>query len=102
MSKLQALLQQGENNAVEFKSANVSSDGLAREIVAFANTSGGSILIGVEDDGKITGIANPPQMEEWVANICRQNIVPPIQVAINIEKEGILDMFKEKNTKCKA
>ena len=60
MSKLQILLQQGENNAVEFKSAGVSPDGLAKEIVAFANTLGGSILMGVEDDGTISGEALSP------------------------------------------
>ena len=85
MTKLKILLQQGENNAVEFKSAGVSVDGLAKEIVAFANTLGGSILIGVEDDGFISGVNNAPQVEEWVTNICRQNVIPPIQVTINIE-----------------
>ena len=86
VSKVQILLQQGENNGVEFKSATVSPDGLAKEIVAFANSFGGSILIGVEDDGTITGVNNATQVEEWVTNICRQNVVPPIQTTINIEK----------------
>ena len=58
---------------------------MAKEIVAFANSFGGSILIGVEDDGTITGVNNP-QVEEWVTNICRQNVVPPIQTIISIEK----------------
>jgi ATP-dependent DNA helicase RecG len=49
MSKLKILLEQGENEAVEFKSASVSSESLAKEIIAFANTQGGSILIGVEE-----------------------------------------------------
>lgn len=93
MSKLQILLQQGENNAIEFKSANVSPDGLAKEIVAFANTLGGSILIGVEDNGSISGVNNITQVEEWVTNICRQNIIPPIQVEISIEKKDNLDVL---------
>lgn len=93
MSKLQILLQQGENNAVEFKSAGVSPDGLAKEIVAFANTLGGSILMGVEDDGTISGINNNIQVEEWVTNICRQNIIPPIQVVMQIEKENNLEVL---------
>ena len=72
MSIIKSLLQQGENNGIEFKSANVSADGLAKEIVAFANTLGGSILIGVEDDRTITGVRDVAHVEEWVANICRQ------------------------------
>jgi ATP-dependent DNA helicase RecG len=85
-SKVQTLLQQGENNAVEFKSEGISPDGLAKEIVSFANTLGGSILIGVEDDGIISGVNDSATMEEWVANICRQNIIPAIQVSIEVEK----------------
>ena len=85
-SKVQILLQQGENNAVEFKSEDISSDGLAKEIVSFANTLGGSILIGVEDDGTLSGVKDSATVEERVANICRQNIIPSIQVTIEIEK----------------
>ena len=38
MPHLAALILQGENNAVEFKSAAVTADSIAKEIVAFANT----------------------------------------------------------------
>jgi len=52
---LNSLIEQGENSSVEFKSSAVRPEGLAREIVAFSNGSGGTILIGVEDNGQITG-----------------------------------------------
>jgi ATP-dependent DNA helicase RecG len=93
MQNIQSLINQGENNAVEFNSAAVTSDSLAKEIVSFANTLGGSILIGVEDDGTITGITNAPQIEEWVANICRNNVVPPLNTTTTIEKVGHLDIL---------
>ncbi|MEN9610055.1 MAG: hypothetical protein RLZZ628_869 [Bacteroidota bacterium] len=86
MSKIKILLEQGENEAVEFKAAAVSSESIAKEIVAFANTQGGSILIGIEDNGMISGVGNPAALEEWVANICRQNVNPAIQVKIQSEK----------------
>jgi ATP-dependent DNA helicase RecG len=86
MSKIKILLEQGENQAVEFKAASISSESLAKEIVAFANTQGGSILIGVEDNGMISGVGNPAALEEWVTNICRQNVIPAIQVMIQTEK----------------
>jgi len=54
---IQALIKQGENAQVEFKSASIRPESAAREMVAFANTLGGSLLIGVEDDGTVTGIA---------------------------------------------
>lgn len=46
---LEAIAQAGEGYQVEFK-RNVNSD-ISREIVAFANSSGGRIIIGIEDDG---------------------------------------------------
>jgi ATP-dependent DNA helicase RecG len=99
IDKITELLLQGENNAVEFKSESISPDSLAKEIVAFANTQGGSILIGVEDDKTISGIQKNDNVEEWIANICRQNIVPPIQVVteiINIQGANIAHVIVPK------
>ena len=93
MPHLAALLLQGENNAVEFKSTAVTADSIAKEIVAFANTLGGSILIGVEDNGHVSGVNNPSQVEEWVTNICRQNVIPPLQVLIHVEKQDDLSVI---------
>ena len=77
IEQIKQLIEQGENSAVEFKSSEVRPESLAREIVAFANSSGGTILIGVEDSGKITGV-DQLQTEIWVANIVRNNVIPAI------------------------
>jgi ATP-dependent DNA helicase RecG len=63
---LTALIAQGENHALEFKSAQVHPDSLARELVALANTHGGVILLGVEDSGEIAGLPTDKNYEEWV------------------------------------
>ena len=73
---IQSLIEQGENSSIEFKSSAVRPEGLAREIVAFSNSSGGTILIGVEDNGQITGIKERENLEEWVANVARNNVIP--------------------------
>jgi len=52
--ELHAIQQSGEGHKVEFK-RNINSD-LAKELVAFANSSGGRVFIGIEDDGIISGI----------------------------------------------
>ena len=62
---------------MEFKNSEVRPESLAREIVSFANSSGGTILIGVEDRGKITGV-DQLQTEKWIANIVRNNVIPAI------------------------
>ena len=77
IEQIEQLIEQGENSAVEFKSSEVRPESLAREIVAFANSSGGTVLIGVEDSGKITGV-DQHQTETWVANIVRNNVIPAI------------------------
>ncbi len=47
--KIKEIISQGENRRVDFKSGSVRADSLAVEMSAFANTSGGIILVGVED-----------------------------------------------------
>ena len=48
------ILQEGEGQFVEFKEKPDNS--LVKEIVAFANASGGKIILGVDDSGEIKGI----------------------------------------------
>lgn len=79
-AELQALIQQGENIAVEFKAMPVRPETVAREIVAFANGAGGSLLLGVSDDGTVIGIDTPERTEEWVMNIARTLVSPAIAV----------------------
>ncbi|MEW6300949.1 MAG: ATP-binding protein [Thermodesulfobacteriota bacterium] len=76
-AELAELIANGENSAVEFKEENVHPGVLAEEVVAFANVSGGVILLGVRDDGTVSGVSRP-DIEEWVMNICSHNVVPEI------------------------
>jgi ATP-dependent DNA helicase RecG len=79
LGELQELLRNGENSGVEFKRDDVHADSLAKEIAALANLEGGHILLGAEDDGSISGLTRPiKEAEEWVINICRQNVQPPL------------------------
>ena len=61
-SDLLEIIANGENSGVEFKRDDIRPEQLAKEIVAFANVQGGRILLGVEDNGRITGLhrAGPP------------------------------------------
>ena len=79
------ILSQGENQAVEFKSDQVRAESLAKELVAFSNTQGGVLFIGVDDKGEVTGISDADRvqtLEEWIANIARENIIPSIEPTI--------------------
>ena len=58
-AELLELIINGENSGVEFKRDDLRPEQLAQEVVALANFHGGRILVGVEDDGTITGIERP-------------------------------------------
>ena len=76
-SDLQALIDNLENSGVEFKRDDVANHDVAKELVALLNLDGGTVLLGVEDDGSITGTTRD-NLEEWVAELCRVKIDPPI------------------------
>lgn len=77
--ELSELIRNGENSGVEFKRDDVHRDSLAKEIAALLNLEGGHILLGVEDDGMVTGLTRDASMaEEWVMTVCRDHVQPAI------------------------
>jgi hypothetical protein len=52
------LIAQGESEKVEFKSRLINENEIARVLTAFANTSGGYLLVGVDDNGLIIGLSD--------------------------------------------
>jgi len=72
---LSILLQEGEGSTLEYK--ETISSGLARELVAFANTAGGKILLGVRDDGSVRGIEDTNDIRARIQDIAR-NCDPPV------------------------
>lgn len=76
-TELLELIENGESSGVEFKRDDVRPEQLAKEIVALANFQGGVILLGVEDDGAITGIQRE-HLEEWVMDTVFGRYVHPM------------------------
>ena len=78
-----------ETLSIEFKSdiKKYGDNDLFEDVVAFANTEGGDLYLGVEDDGTITGVhpehANPVTLGAYIAN----NTVPPISTRCEIIEE---------------
>ena len=71
------LLKRSESKTLEFKRDLSSPDGVLRTIVAFANTAGGVLLLGVEDATRnVRGVAKPLAMEERLANLISDSILP--------------------------
>ena len=71
------LLRRPEGKTLEFKRDLSSPEGTLRSIVAFANTAGGILLIGVEDrTRRVRGTENPLSLEERLASLIADNIRP--------------------------
>ena len=81
-AELLDLLRGGENSTVEFKRDVVQSHDLAKELVAFLNLGGGVVLLGVEDDGSISGTTRDA-VEEWTADLCRSKINPSVMPTLS-------------------
>jgi ATP-dependent DNA helicase RecG len=76
-TELLELIRNGESSGVEFKRDTIDNRALAKELVAFANLRGGRVILGVEDDGSVTGITRA-DLEQWVMNACRDKIRPEL------------------------
>jgi ATP-dependent DNA helicase RecG len=91
VGRLNELIAQGETLTVEFKSdrRKISDKEIYEEVVALANTSGGVLLIGVEDDGAVSGAkprhdktTDPIKLKSAIFN----NTVPNVNTSISIAK----------------
>lgn len=76
-AELLEIIANSENSGVEFKRDDIRPEQLAKEVVAMANFQGGMVLLGVEDNGEISGIQRD-NLEEWVMNVFQSKIHPMI------------------------
>ena len=72
-----------ENKTVEFKRQYV--DDIKYAVLAFANTDGGKIYIGINDDGSVQGVENPDAVMLQTMNMIRDAIRPDVTVAVALE-----------------
>ena len=75
---LLALIRGGEDTHVEFKIRLVNAEKITAEIVALANSGGGALIFGVNDQRRVEGLDDPEAVEEQLIDICRNQIKPPI------------------------
>lgn len=87
--ELKELIEEGENIQCEFKLKFSTSEKIAREMIAFANTKGGYILFGVDDDKDVVGVESEKEIAELVKETAEKFCEPPIDYSIEfIEYDG--------------
>ena len=82
-------MQRFEDQNIEFKQEYVKD--IRKEVVAFANSEGGTVLIGIRKDGEVSGIDDPDEVMLQVVNSLKDAIAPDIMPFVNVvprEMEG--------------
>jgi len=86
MKDLKNLISRGESEKLEFKKSVADMKAIIRTIVAFSNSSGGKIIIGVADSGGLAGVKIGRDTVENLTNQILQNTDPKAHPRISMEK----------------
>ncbi|MBW8003718.1 MAG: transcriptional regulator [Planctomycetes bacterium] len=113
IASIREQLDAGEDSVTEFKEIRLGkrsvispkSEDLAEEMVAFANAEGGTLFLGVDDQGIVKGIPNDHLgiVENWIVNSASNHCDPPMVPAIrkmrlpNMQGESVTIMLVEVN-----
>ncbi|MEX0681635.1 MAG: ATP-binding protein [Balneolales bacterium] len=96
---LKNLIRSGEGLTLEFKRAISSPEKIAREIAAFANTHGGHLIIGVDDNHTIVGVESYHEQDFFLEQAARELCHPPLSYRMEIvpfyEKEILIVYIDE-------
>ena len=87
------LIKKGESLNVEFKQRFSTYEKIAKEMIAFANTRGGYLFLGVEDDGSIYGVASEKSDIELLKEAAISYSEPPLDITLHHEVIDGLDVI---------
>jgi len=99
--ELLELINKGEGYHLEFKLEEENNEDFAKTIVCFANTDGGRILIGVDDNGKTIGVSDIDKVmlriDDIALNRCEPQVII-LQESINIDGKNVVIINVEKGS----
>jgi len=111
-AELLSIIKRGESSKVQFKERLPHPDSFADELIAFSNSKGGTIIIGVNDKtGELNGLSfsEIQQINQQIVNIASQKVYPPVflttdtvtaddnQVLVITVDEGLSKPYKDAN-----
>jgi len=74
------LAAMGEGKYLEFKNRVPKAERIAREVIALANTDGGKVLVGVDDDGTVLGVKDAQEEFYALQTALDDRILPPVDL----------------------
>lgn len=103
LGDLKRLVKTGEGTFLEFKRTISSPGKIARELAAFANTKGGTLLIGVDDDKSLVGVDSYYEQEFLLSQSLNEMCVPALAASVEVvpfhKKEIVLVRVEESDNK---
>jgi predicted HTH transcriptional regulator len=97
------LIEEGENLQVEFKRHFTTPEKIAREMIAFANTKGGILIFGVDDDREVIGVDSEKSESEMIKDAAANYCEPPLEYSIEFielyNNEVVVVHIPESNNK---
>jgi len=92
-----------EGMRVEFKREYAET--IRKTVVAFANTEGGTIYIGIDDDGSIVGVEDPDDVQKKVVSSCHDGIAPDVMQFLSctrnlMEGKDVVVVEVQRGTSC--
>jgi predicted HTH transcriptional regulator len=94
------IIEEGEGFEVEFKRKVTTPEKIARALIAFANTKGGHILFGVDDDGSIVGVESEKSEVDLIHQAASEFCFPGIEPSIDIvafDGEDVIVVYVEES-----
>lgn len=102
LRELLELIEEGENLTCEFKRKFSTTEKIAREMIAFTNTKGGYLIIGVDDDKEIIGVESEKAEAELIYDVAKNFCEPPLNIKIDyVEVKGkevvVVEIYESEN-----
>jgi ATP-dependent DNA helicase RecG len=92
-AQIEAEIRGGQGQDREFKRLLDNLESVAGEIVAFANSDGGTLFVGVDDDGTPVGLPDPAAAFQVLTNVCRDRCLPPVSPVLEEVRIGASDLL---------
>ena len=93
MRDVQELLEGNEGPRLDFKRDLSSIAKVVRTLAAMGNTAGGHVVIGIDDDNTIPGLADPLKDEEALSRAIADSVEPLLPVEISVQHIGTANVL---------
>lgn len=100
LKEINEWVKKGEHQTLEFKKKIAHPEKVVREVVAFANTQGGKIIIGVDDDRTVSGLRYAEEEQYALEEAIKRYCHPPISftshlISISAKKGVVVFLIEE-------